>query len=94
MREDVPEPLVQCVGVEHWSRRVPPLPQPALPRNHRRDFPGDVSEQKLHEARKISIRGPDQQMDVVRSEDEGEQLDRVQPRGPGQNPADEGIGTR
>ena len=94
MREDVPEPLVQCVGVEHWSRRVPPLPQPALPRNHRRDLPGDVSEQKLHEARKISLRGPDQQMDVVRSEDEGEQLDRVQPRGPGQNPADEGIGTR
>src|SRR5262249_6954218 len=75
MRDDVAKSREQGAFVEYGFRRVPPLPERPAPVHECAHLLRDVREQVLHEVREVALRSPNEQMDVVRGEAEGEQLD-------------------
>jgi hypothetical protein len=66
---------------------IPPAPEPLLPAVHSTDLSGHVRVEIVHEARHLkSVFYAHEQMVVIREEDEGVDLDGIEPLCPAQDP--------
>src|SRR6516165_682163 len=70
--------------VEQRLRGVPPLPERPPPLHQRTHLLRDVGQEVLHELREISARRPNDQVQVIRREVEGEDLDAVETNSSGE----------
>jgi hypothetical protein len=92
MTEDVPQSANHGFVVNNGLGRIPTFPKATTPSDESADLLRDVGEKKLHEYREISPAGPNQEMQVVRRDDEAEELHAVGTNCPRQSPSDEFIG--
>jgi len=82
--QDVADASKKSLVVEDWLCGVAAFPERASPADQPPDLPRDVGQQELHESRQVPLRCPNQEMEVIGSENEREEFDSGQSRRPGQ----------
>src|SRR5262249_1254004 len=76
MSEQVAHAAMERVVIQDRFCRVPPFPEGATPSRQPSDLLRDVGEEKLHEARQVSLGSAGEQVEMVRSKDKTKELDR------------------